>query len=48
MPRITVNGRIIEVPEGRTILQALDDVGLLMNGVESVSATRPWSPNRMS
>jgi NADH-quinone oxidoreductase subunit G len=34
MPRITVDGRIIEVPEGRTILQALDDVGLLMNGVE--------------
>jgi len=34
MPRITVDGRIIEVPEGRTILQALDDVGLLMNGVD--------------
>ena len=33
MPRITVNGRIIEVPEGRTILEALDDLGLLMNGV---------------
>ena len=34
MPKITVNGRIIEVPTGRTLLQALDDVGLLMNGVE--------------
>jgi NADH-quinone oxidoreductase subunit G len=34
MPRITVDGRIIEVAQGRTILQALDDVGLLMNGVE--------------
>ncbi len=34
MPRITVNGEIVEVPEGKTILQALDDVGLLMNGVE--------------
>jgi NADH-quinone oxidoreductase subunit G len=33
MPRITVDGIEIEVPEGRTILQALDDVGLLMNGV---------------
>jgi NADH-quinone oxidoreductase subunit G len=34
MPKITVNGRIIEVPTGRTLLQALDDVGLLMNGVD--------------
>jgi NADH-quinone oxidoreductase subunit G len=34
MPRITVDGNVIEVPEGRTILQALDDVGLLMNGVD--------------
>ena len=34
MPRITVDGKIIEVPAGRTILQALDDVGLLMNGVD--------------
>ncbi len=34
MPRITVDGRIIEVPAGRTILQALDDTGLLMNGVD--------------
>ena len=34
MPRITVDGNEIEVPEGRTILQALDDRGLLMNGVD--------------
>jgi NADH-quinone oxidoreductase subunit G len=34
MPRITIDGRIVEVPAGRTILQALDDVGLLMNGVD--------------
>ena len=34
MPRITVDGRILEVPEGRTILQALDDAGLLMGGVD--------------
>jgi NADH-quinone oxidoreductase subunit G len=34
MPRITVDDVEIEVPEGRTILQALDDVGLLMNGVD--------------
>jgi NADH-quinone oxidoreductase subunit G len=34
MPKITVDGRVLEVPEGRTILQALDDAGLLMNGVE--------------
>jgi NADH-quinone oxidoreductase subunit G len=34
MPRITVDGKIIEVPAGRTILQALDDTGLLMNGVD--------------
>jgi NADH-quinone oxidoreductase subunit G len=34
VPRITVNGEIVEVPEGKTILQALDDVGLLMNGVD--------------
>jgi len=33
MPRITVDGNVFEVPEGRTILQALDDLGLLMNGV---------------
>jgi len=34
MPRITVDGEIIEVPDGRTLLQALDDAGLLMNGVD--------------
>ncbi len=34
MPRITVDGREYEVPEGRTLLQALDDIGVLMNGVE--------------
>jgi NADH-quinone oxidoreductase subunit G len=32
--RITVDGHEIEVPEGGTLLQALDDVGLLMNGVD--------------
>jgi NADH-quinone oxidoreductase subunit G len=34
MPRITVDDVEIEVPAGKTLLQALDDVGLLMNGVE--------------
>ncbi|TFG96928.1 MAG: 2Fe-2S iron-sulfur cluster binding domain-containing protein [Myxococcales bacterium] len=34
MPRITVDDQTIEVPEGLTILQALDAVGLLMNGVD--------------
>ena len=34
MPRITVDDVEIEVPAGRTLLQALDDVGLLMNGVD--------------
>src|SRR6267142_1874671 len=34
MPRITVDGNPIEVAEGRTLLQALDDAGLLMNGVD--------------
>ncbi|MDH5306921.1 MAG: 2Fe-2S iron-sulfur cluster-binding protein [Myxococcales bacterium] len=34
MPRITVDGVELEVPAGRTILQALDDAGLLMNGVD--------------
>ena len=34
MPKITVDGKILEVPEGRTILRALDDAGLLMNGVD--------------
>ena len=34
MPKITVNGKIVDVPKGRTVLQALDDIGLLMNGVD--------------
>jgi NADH-quinone oxidoreductase subunit G len=34
MPRITVDGIEFEVAEGRTILQALDDLGVLMNGVD--------------
>jgi NADH-quinone oxidoreductase subunit G len=33
MPKIRVDDREIEVPAGRTLLQALDDVGLLMDGV---------------
>ena len=34
MPKITVDGTEYEVAEGRTILQALDDLGVLMNGVD--------------
>jgi NADH-quinone oxidoreductase subunit G len=34
MLKITVDGKPYEVEEGRTILQALDDYGLLMNGVD--------------
>jgi NADH-quinone oxidoreductase subunit G len=34
MPRITVDGRGYEVAEGRTLLQALDDLGVLMRGVD--------------
>ncbi len=34
MPTITVDGRQVRVEEGRTILQALDDAGLLMDGVD--------------
>ncbi len=34
MPKIPVDGKIIDVPKGRTVLQALDDLGLLMNGVD--------------
>lgn len=34
MPNITVDGVDYEVEEGRTILQALDDLGVLMNGVD--------------
>jgi len=34
MAQITVDGVAYEVAEGRTVLQALDDLGLLMNQVE--------------
>jgi len=34
MPKITIDGKDLEVPEGRTILQAVDDAGLLMNGID--------------
>jgi NADH-quinone oxidoreductase subunit G len=34
MPTLTIDGESYEVPEGRTVLQAIDDLGLLMNGVE--------------
>lgn len=34
MAKITVDGVEYEVKEGRTILQALDDLGILMNGVD--------------
>jgi NADH-quinone oxidoreductase subunit G len=34
MARITIDGQSYEVPDGRTILQALDELGLLMNGVD--------------
>ena len=34
MPRITVDGTEYEVAEGRTLLQALDDLGVLMKGVD--------------
>ena len=34
MPHIHVDGIEYEVAEGRTILQALDDLGVLMNGVD--------------
>jgi len=34
MPTITVDGVQYEVQEGRTILQALDDLGVLMDGVD--------------
>jgi NADH-quinone oxidoreductase subunit G len=34
MPNLIVDGVSYEVQEGRTILQALDDLGLLMNGVD--------------
>ncbi|HXK24476.1 MAG TPA: 2Fe-2S iron-sulfur cluster-binding protein [Myxococcota bacterium] len=34
MAKITVDGIALEVADGRTLLQALDDAGVLMNGVE--------------
>ena len=34
MPKFTIDGMELEAAEGRTILQALDDAGLLMNGVD--------------
>ena len=34
MPRITIDGTEYEVGDDRTILQAIDDLGLLMNEVE--------------
>ncbi|MFQ5698602.1 MAG: 2Fe-2S iron-sulfur cluster-binding protein [Myxococcota bacterium] len=34
MATITIDGASYEVSEGRTILQALDDLGLLLNGVD--------------
>ena len=34
MPTITIDGTEYEVPEGRMVLQAIDDLGLLMNGVD--------------
>lgn len=34
MPKLTIDGVAYEVAEGRTILQAIDDLGLLMSGVE--------------
>ncbi len=34
MPNVSIDGVEYEVAEGRTILQAIDDLGLLMNGVD--------------
>jgi NADH-quinone oxidoreductase subunit G len=34
MAQITIDGEAYEVQDGRTILQAFDDLGLLMNGVD--------------
>src|SRR5262245_108125 len=34
MAKLTVDGQVYEVAEGRTILQVLDDLGVLMNGVD--------------
>jgi NADH-quinone oxidoreductase subunit G len=34
MAKITVDGAEYQVQDGRTVLQALDDVGVLMNGAD--------------
>ncbi len=34
MPKFTVDGVEYDAAEGRTILQALDDAGVLMNGID--------------
>jgi len=34
VPKLTIDGREFQVAEGRTILQAIDDLGLLMAGVD--------------
>ena len=34
MPTLNIDGTEYEVAEGRTILQAIDDLGLLMAGVD--------------
>jgi NADH-quinone oxidoreductase subunit G len=34
MAKVEIDGIPFEVPEGRTLLQALDDAGVLMNGVD--------------
>jgi NADH-quinone oxidoreductase subunit G len=34
MPKVVIDGQPYEVAEGRTVLQAIDDLGLLMNGVD--------------
>jgi len=34
MPKLSIDGQEYEVAAGRTILQAIDDLGLLMNGVD--------------
>jgi NADH-quinone oxidoreductase subunit G len=34
MPKLSIDGTEYEVPAGKTILQAIDDMGLLMNGVD--------------
>ncbi len=34
MPTISIDGKEYDVADGRTVLQAIDDLGLLMNGVD--------------